>query len=135
MRQTPNPSQARVPTPTWAGYGFSKSSRQTTTPTTDKGLFCDTPDSTTPTSTTSKASETSVTTPQRHSSPWDEPSISGMKNGPDFGFTSNLIDSVSSLPKPSVAAAKDLSTLLHSMGLTKYIGNLIYLNLFRLIIN
>ena len=45
MRQTPNPSQARVPTPTWAGYGFSKSSRQTST--SDKGLFCDTPDSTT----------------------------------------------------------------------------------------
>lgn len=45
MRQAPNPSQARVPTPTWAGYGFSKSSRQTST--SDKGLFCDTPDSTT----------------------------------------------------------------------------------------
>lgn len=45
MRQTPNPSQARVPTPTWAGYGFSKSSRQPST--SDKGLFCDTPDSTT----------------------------------------------------------------------------------------
>lgn len=45
MRQTPNPSQARVPTPTWAGYGFSKSSRQTSS--SDKGLFCDTPDSTT----------------------------------------------------------------------------------------
>lgn len=54
-------------------------------------------------------------------SPWDDP-ISSVKNGPDFGFSSNLIDSVSSLPKPSVVAAKDLSTLLHSMGLTKYIG-------------
>lgn len=45
-----------------------------------------------------------------------------MKNSADFGFSSNLIDSVSSLPKPSAIAAKDLSTLLHSMGLTKYIG-------------
>ncbi|XP_046462366.1 protein bicaudal C-like [Daphnia pulex] len=108
MRQTPNPSQARVPTPTWAGYGFSKSSRQTST--SEKGLFCDTPDSTT---------SIKNGTHQRRS-PWDDP-ISSVKNGPDFGFSSNLIDSVSSLPKPSVAAAKDLSTLLHSMGLTKYI--------------
>ena len=53
-------------------------------------------------------------------SPWDEPLT--MKSCNDFGFTSNLIDSVSSLPKPSVAAAKDLTALLHSMGLTKYIG-------------
>ena len=44
MRQPPNPTQARVPTPTWAGYGFSKSTRQTSSA---KGLFCDTPDSTT----------------------------------------------------------------------------------------
>ncbi|XP_032794013.1 protein bicaudal C homolog 1 isoform X1 [Daphnia magna] len=108
MRQTPNPSQARVPTPTWAGYGFSKSSRQTSS--SDKGLFCDTPDST-----TSVKNET-----HQRRSPWDDP-ISSVKNGPDFGFSSNLIDSVSSLPKPSVVAAKDLSTLLHSMGLTKYI--------------
>lgn len=45
MRQQPNPAQARVPTPTWAGYGFSKSTRQV--PSSDKALFCDTPDSTT----------------------------------------------------------------------------------------
>ena len=55
-------------------------------------------------------------------SPWDDP-LSAMKNSADFGFSSNLIDSVSSLPKPSAIAAKDLSTLLHSMGLTKYIGS------------
>lgn len=108
MRQPPNPTQARVPTPTWAGYGFSKSSRQTSS--SDKGLFCDTPDSTT----------TLKTDAAQRRSPWDDP-LSSMKNSADFGFSSNLIDSVSSLPKPSAVAAKDLSTLLHSMGLTKYI--------------
>ena len=46
MRQPLNPSQSRVPTGNWAGYGFSKSTR--TTSGTDKGMFCDPqPDSTT----------------------------------------------------------------------------------------
>ena len=133
MRQTPNPSQARVPTPTWAGYGFSKSSRQTST-TSDKGLFCDTPDSTTKVFVMywkflsyGLLQWIIFYQPEtQRRSPWDD-SISSVKNVPDFGFSSNLIDSVSSLPKPSVVAAKDLSTLLHSMGLTKYIGRL-YLN-------
>jgi len=108
MRQPLNPTQSRIPTGNWAGYGFSKSTRQTST--TDKGLFCDPP----PDSTTTLKTEVN---PRR--SPWDEPLT--MKSCNDFGFTSNLIDSVSSLPKPSVAAAKDLTALLHSMGLTKYI--------------
>lgn len=41
MRQPLNPAQSRVPTGNWAGYGFSKSTRQTSV--TDKGLFCDPP--------------------------------------------------------------------------------------------
>lgn len=48
--------------------------------------------------------------------------MSSLKSGAEFGFSSNLIDSVSALPKPSVATAKDLAGLFHSMGLTKYIG-------------
>ena len=59
-------------------------------------------------------------------SPWDDPLT--IKSCNEFGFTSNLIDSVSSLPKPSVATAKDLTTLLHQMGLTKYIGKVSYLS-------
>jgi len=108
MRQPLNPSQSRVPTGNWAGYGFSKSTR--TTSGTDKGMFCDPqPDSTT-------ALKSDVNTRR---SPWDDPLT--IKSCNEFGFTSNLIDSVSSLPKPSVATAKDLTTLLHQMGLTKYI--------------
>jgi len=109
MRQPPNLSQTRVPNSTWAGYGFSKSTRQPLT--SDKGLFCETPDSTT----------TTVRFPEESNSrsPWDEPIST--RSRPEFGFSSNLIDSVSSLPhSSSAAAAKDLPSLLHSMGLIKY---------------
>jgi hypothetical protein len=118
MRQQPNPMQVRVPTPTWSGYGFSKSTRQPST--SEKGLFCDTPDSTTTLKSESGGSGS------RGRSPWDDPpALKGSGSGPaEFGFTSNLIDSVSSLPKPSLTTAKDLPTLLHSMGLAKYIGQL-----------
>ena len=109
------PMQVRVPTPTWSGNGFSKSTLQSST--SEKGLFCDTPDSTTTLKSESGGSGT------RGRSPWDDPpALKGSGSGPaEFGFTSNLIDSVSSLPKPSLTTAKDLPTLLHSMGLAKYI--------------
>ena len=110
----PNPMQVRVPTPTWSGYGFSKSTRQPS----EKGLFCDTPDSTTTLKSESHGSGS------RGRSPWDDPSaLKGSVSGSaEFGFTSNLIDSISSLPKPSLTSSKDLPTLFRSMELAKYIG-------------
>jgi hypothetical protein len=105
--------QVRVPTPTWSGYGFSKSTRQPST--SEKGLFCDS------TMTLESESGGSGTLGR---SPWGDPSaLIGNGSGPaEFGFTSNLMDSVSSQPKHSLTNANDLPTLLNSMEIAKYFG-------------